>query len=853
MDRKRRADESEDKARELLRRQQRDRKRRATESEEDKASWLLRRRQRDRDRKTAESEQDKASQLLRRWQRDRDRKTAESEQDKASRLLRRRERHKEKKAAESAEVDTMQQCTLPSLEQLWVHEPPAAIVDVYAIPDIGHDEGTQTEAQLLQRRNRDREKRAAESEEDKASRLLQRWQRDRDRKAAESEQDKASRLLRRQERHKDKKAPESAEVDTMQQCTLPSLEQLWVHEPPAAIVDVYAIPDIGHDEGTQTEAQLLQRRNRDREKRAAESEEDKVRRLLRRRQRYTEKMAAATGEDNDGTLQLDSDTTTHSQTQRSETSLFQQQHESYSSESGEGSMQHRLLVQESDTVTMHHSPLPLLDQPWVQSKLSAFQFNHCSSCCESFPGLNVSASGICSRCSHDAHVPKLYSDGNNMDPGTVPPVLQGLTQVEEMLISSVIPMMSVYKLPHGQIGYGGHIINLPQDVSRFVSTLPRHPSDLDLIVVRKATASGTHKDFRVRRSRVQHALQWLIKNNSYYSATVLDNTVLAELPEDGDLPSPSVVTLADETEDCNSSDQTASDLSTTDLTGGSFVPLTHRQVTEQDTIQQAVSERHAQTPLLTWPQLTNSPLNEFTSEGYMTCAFPTLFPTGTADFTAPRLRRVTIGNYFKHLMLYKDGRFAKHPRFRYFALNTEMRWRAMQTGRIYIRQHPQDAQLSISELRDIVGSNSLSSRVLHFASSISGTRPYWMKQRSRLISMVDTLGLPTLFFTHSAADLHWPELAHLICPAHPEDKNARSHAVIQNPAIADWFFWQRVQQFMKYFYQDVLGVKDYWLRFEYQHRGSPHVHGLAWLPNAPDIERLFTDPTVPEVDRQKAI
>ena len=311
MDRKRRADESEDKARELLRRQQRDRKRRATESEEDKASRLLRRRQRDRDRKTAESEQDKASRLLRRWQRDRDRKTAESEQDKASRLLRRRERHKEKKAAESAEVDTMQQCTLPSLEQLWGHEPPAAIVDVYAIPDIGHDEGTQTEAQLLQRRNRDREKRAAESEEDKASRLLQRWQRDRDRKAAESEQDKASRLLRRQERHKDKKAPESAKVDTMQQCTLPSLEQLWVHEPPAAIVDVYAIPDIGHDEGTQTEAQLLQRRNRDREKRAAESEEDKVRRLLRRRQRYTEKMAAATGEDNDGTLQLDSDTARH--------------------------------------------------------------------------------------------------------------------------------------------------------------------------------------------------------------------------------------------------------------------------------------------------------------------------------------------------------------------------------------------------------------------------------------------------------------------------------------------------------------------------------------------------------------
>ena len=33
-----------------------------------------------------------------------------------------------------------------------------------------------------------------------------------------------------------------------------------------------------------------------------------------------------------------------------------------------------------------------------------------------------------------------------------------------------------------------------------------------------------------------------------------------------------------------------------------------------------------------------------------------------------------------------------------------------------------------------------------------------------VMSMVDTLGLPTIFFTHSAADLQWPELARLISP-----------------------------------------------------------------------------------------
>ena len=48
--------------------------------------------------------------------------------------------------------------------------------------------------------------------------------------------------------------------------------------------------------------------------------------------------------------------------------------------------------------------------------------------------------------------------------------------------------------------------------------------------------------------------------------------------------------------------------------------------------------------------------------------------------------------------------------------------------------------------------------------------------------------------------------------------------------------------FIEAFYVGVLGASDYWLRtcIEWQHRGSPHVHGLAWLPNAPDVEKLLS-------------
>ena len=113
------------------------------------------------------------------------------------------------------------------------------------------------------------------------------------------------------------------------------------------------------------------------------------------------------------------------------------------------------------------------------------------------------------------------------------------------------------------------------------------------------------------------------------------------------------------------------------------------------------------------------PIKEFTTEGYFSCAFPTLFPTGAGDFSGQRQNQVTIGNYFKHLTMYDDNRFGKHPRFRFFALNTEMRWRALQTSRVYVKQHPGDAQLSLDELRDMVRREGQT-----FSNRVHGIREY---------------------------------------------------------------------------------------------------------------------------------
>ncbi|CAG8777468.1 4428_t:CDS:1, partial [Gigaspora rosea] len=86
----------------------------------------------------------------------------------------------------------------------------------------------------------------------------------------------------------------------------------------------------------------------------------------------------------------------------------------------------------------------------------------CPTCKECFPSITLVV-GECHRCYTEKTLPKKFSFDNNIDPGEVPEELQELTEIEEMLIAQVFPVMVVYRLRGGQHGYRGNIINFPQD------------------------------------------------------------------------------------------------------------------------------------------------------------------------------------------------------------------------------------------------------------------------------------------------------------------------------------------------------------------------------------------------------
>jgi hypothetical protein len=162
-----------------------------------------------------------------------------------------------------------------------------------------------------------------------------------------------------------------------------------------------------------------------------------------------------------------------------------------------------------------------------RNKMDNIYYKLCNVCNERIPSLTLIRE-MCRRCYNEKNTPKKFSAENNMDPGEVPEELKTLTEIEEMLIAQVFTVIMVYRLRGGQNGYRGNVINFHQDIQEFTNRLPRSPSSLDILVVRRESANdpSAFRDFTVRRGKVGRALIWLKENNPYYRDIIIDDEIL---------------------------------------------------------------------------------------------------------------------------------------------------------------------------------------------------------------------------------------------------------------------------------------------------------------------------------------
>jgi ATP-dependent DNA helicase PIF1 len=201
-------------------------------------------------------------------------------------------------------------------------------------------------------------------------------------------------------------------------------------------------------------------------------------------------------------------------------------------------------------------------------------------------------------------------------------------------------------------------------------------------------------------------------------------------------------------------------------------------------------------------------------------------------------------------------------RFIFWALNTKLRWQAQSQGKVFMRKQIGAPDLTVADIQERLQANdkpTFIGTIQRYMEPVCGLSPFWNKNRRQLMAMVKQLHCGHLFFTLSAADTHWPELHRIIEEARavstsgppldfstldPEAaRRRRVDNVINYPHICAAFLHSRVRLFLD-IVQKIPGLKfvDYWCRYEWQFRGSGHLHGILWLEGAPNVSgRDLTD------------
>jgi hypothetical protein len=162
-----------------------------------------------------------------------------------------------------------------------------------------------------------------------------------------------------------------------------------------------------------------------------------------------------------------------------------------------------------------------------EEKCSSFVHKKCSTCNIVSMQEIFAKENMCRSCAnfnrwtsnYDDMVPSwIGEDGKRNE--YVPEVLTRLSEGEKLLIQQISMYVPLQHLMYGQIGAKGHIVSFPQDIYDVCRALPRLPEQVQWIRVVKhfkgADGELSSKSFRVKKTHVLEALEWLQKHNPLY-------------------------------------------------------------------------------------------------------------------------------------------------------------------------------------------------------------------------------------------------------------------------------------------------------------------------------------------------
>ena len=235
------------------------------------------------------------------------------------------------------------------------------------------------------------------------------------------------------------------------------------------------------------------------------------------------------------------------------------------------------------------------------------------------------------------------------------------------------------------------------------------------------------------------------------------------------------------------------------------------------------------------PAQHNKPVGFFSIPKLEALAFPVLFPTGQNTLDEIRPIQLSPSMYFNARLFSADRRFAMDQSYLFFSQFVTETHMAKNSMSIQLRKGKPFT-------RD---GRKISSRMLQDNQEVQ--RLITNKDATRFMQPLrGQVGKPTFFITFSAAEMRWPEFIEIIKAQQGEsvdfsklDWNAKCDILRSNPVTVMRLFAKRVDALMNNLImsdgQPVGEVKDFFYRVEFQARGSPHIHLVVWIKDAPKL------------------
>lgn len=249
----------------------------------------------------------------------------------------------------------------------------------------------------------------------------------------------------------------------------------------------------------------------------------------------------------------------------------------------------------------------------------------------------------------------------------------------------------------------------------------------------------------------------------------------------------------------------------------------------------------------------NNPVKMLQEPGNEAKTFPYLFPTGKFSWNNERDTRITLSRYFNNRLMNTDDRFAKDSNYIFFSQYMSDLNQVIEKTQISVRKSVKtlgsDKVVTNTMVQDPVVLAKLMKHdeALRFMQPIRGTPAYWSSAQKDLFAMLRQLGIPTWFCSFSAAEHRWNDAISTILRHQNDNRNPclldwseKNEVFKSNPVTVARMFEHRFHVFQT----DVIfspaepigNVTDYFQRVEFQQKGSPHMHCLYWVENAPKLD-----------------